>query len=51
MGECELVGVHASGQQLDGIFTEDKLCSAEKNVDEMLDDDDQWSKHFGREPS
>jgi hypothetical protein len=29
-------------RQLDGIFTEDELRAAEKNVDEMLDDDDQW---------
>ena len=31
--------------QLDGIFTEDELRAAEKNVDEMLDDDDQWEEN------
>ena len=29
-------------KQLDGIFTEDELRSAEKNIDEMLGDDNQW---------
>ena len=32
-------------RQLDGIFTEDELRAAEKNVDEMLDDDAQWGEN------